>query len=117
MSKTPSPYAITAEMVDDILGTAMDSGSGYWTHQVSVVGQWPQGADYASDVLTKGGSLRWIEDEGRVEHTLTLTKMRKGIKQAAVHFGLTPARFYDEHDASYADVAVQFALLGEIVYG
>jgi hypothetical protein len=114
---TPNPYTVTTEMVDDILGTALDSGSGYWTHQVSVIGRWPQGADYASDVLTKGGSLRWIEDEGRVEHTLTLTKMRKGIKQAAEHFGQTPLAFHEDHDDIMADVAVQFALLGEIVYG
>lgn len=125
-TQTPHPYAITDTMVDDILTTAMEGGSSYWTREVRVIGgfpnvpstMFPEAGDvvYASECLTKGRNLRWTDDEG-TRHTLTLAKMKRGIRKAAEHFGQTPAAFYDDHDATGADVAVQFALLGEIVYG
>lgn len=119
------PYAITDEMVDDILCTAMEGGSDYWTEYVTVIGTVPETVTsgmfpgeppYASECLTRGFDLKWVDDEGTA-HTLTLAKMRRGIRKAAEHFGQTPLAFYEDHDATGADVAVQFALLGEIVYG
>lgn len=111
-----NPYKITTEMVDDILTCSMDSGSAYWTDSVVVVGSFPEGAEYASECLTRGRDLRWTDDDGTV-HTLTLSKMKRGIRKAAEHFGQTPEAFHEDHDDIMADVAVQFALLGEIVYG
>src|SRR5262245_11153555 len=124
-----NPYVITDQMVDEILSTAMDSGSAYWTRRVRVIGGFPVGVEstlfpgstdlYASECLTKGRDLAWfIDDEDESgPRTLTLKKMKAGIKRAAEHFGQTPAAFYEDHDDTMADVAVQFALLGEIVYG
>lgn len=107
---------LTDEMVDDILCTALEGGSNYWTRLVSCKERWPEGAEYLSQCLTRGRSLGWLTDDGE-RYTLTLPKMRRGIYRAARHFGLAVERFYEEHDATGADVAVQFALLGEIVYG
>jgi hypothetical protein len=125
-----NPYAITDEMVDDIVTTAMEGGSNYWTVRVDVIGGFPDCEStmfpgttdlFASECLTKGRDLAWVEYVGDGEpakrHTLTLAKMKRGIKKAAAHFGKTPLAFYEDHDAGDADVAVQLAILGEIVYG
>ena len=127
-TKTASPYTITSEMVDDILTAAMEGGSDYWTAKVEVIGTVPETVTstlfpgeepFASEMLTKGFRLRWVEDGGdeNVVHTLTLAKMKRGIRKAAAHFEVTPLAFYENHDASDADLAVQYALLGEVVYG
>jgi hypothetical protein len=125
-----SPYAVTDEMVDDIVTTAMEGGSTYWTTKVTVIGGFPEVEStlfpgttdlFASECLTKGRDLAWVEDCGEGDaprrHVLTLAKMKKGIRKAAEHFNLTPLALWEDGDAGTADVAVQFALLGEIVYG
>src|SRR6266498_4743614 len=111
-----SPYLVTDEMVEDILVAAFEGGSNYWITKVDVVGNWPKGAEFASDVLTRGGelSIQVFKDK---PVTLTLRAMRKGIKKAALHYGLVPSKFYEDHDAEYADIALQYALFNEIVFG
>lgn len=122
----PNPFTVSNQMVDEILTSAMEGGSTYWTTEVRVIGGFPRvpstlfpeagDAVYASECLTKGRDLAWIDQDGTV-FTLTLAAMKRGIRKAAAHFDLTPTEFYEEHDASDADVAVQFAILGQIVYG
>lgn len=120
-----SPYTITPEMVDDILTAAMEGGVDYWTRSVRVIGDvpasvkstlFPGDEPFTSEMLTKGFDLRWVDDEGKA-HVLTLRKMKAGIKKASEHFRQTPAVFHEDHDATSGDVAVQFALFGEVVYG
>lgn len=116
----PLRAQITDEMVDDIVTTAMEGGSNYWTTEVAVIGGFPaiEGV-FASECLTKGRDLAWFEqtEDGPVHHTLTLAKMKTGIRRAAAHFGLTVEAFSEDADATMADVAVQLALFPQIVYG
>jgi hypothetical protein len=125
-----NPYVITDEMVCDIIVCAFEGGSYYWAPKAEIVkepappeGGWENFVKYGQEHFwANGGEYRVFEpdDEGGEEgtwHTLTTEVMRKGIRKAAEHMGLTPERFYDEHDADSADVALQYALLGEVVYG
>lgn len=115
----------TPEQVSDILVAAFEGGSNYWVAQVDIDGPWPKlppGDRFASHVPGAGGRLivHELVDERHGEttaHTLDLATMQKGIAAAAVLRGLTIERFYDEHDASDADIALQLAILGEVRYG
>ena len=110
--------SVTDEMVDDFLCTAFEGGSNSWIDSVVPVNGWPEGADYASEVLTRGGDLRITTDENEV-FTLTLDAMREGIRTAAEVAKLADdlTEFWEQHDAGDADRALQFALFKEVVYG
>lgn len=111
---------ITPQMMDDVLCAAFEGGSNYWVVRVEIVGQRPKGARYVSECVSRGGKLRIVEScDGEPEkpHELTADALRGGIEAAAVHFGQTIERWYDNHDAEAADCALQFALFGELVYG
>ena len=118
-----NPYVITDEMVTDIVVTAFEGGSNYWIQRIEYVVtpevKYEPFVKYGQEPFwTNGGAINVIEDEEPgTPHLLTKRVMRKGIKAAAEHYGLTPERFHEEHDAETADVALQLALLGEVVYG
>lgn len=116
-----NPYTITDEMVSDILCAAFEGGINYWADNVAVVTEWPLNADSASEVFThdKDAILRIhvTDDEDQPTVDLTYKAIVKGIRKAAEYYGLTPERFYEEHDAGSADNAVQFAVFGELIYG
>jgi hypothetical protein len=109
---------VTREMVDDIVGTAFDSGISYWCDSIKVMSDpYPDGATYGSDCLSRGVTIKlhvWDED---VWYDLTLENFIKGLPKACDNFGKNLEQFYEDHDAMYADVAVQFALFGKVVYG
>lgn len=117
----PYPEVPMKQIVDDILCAAFEGGSTYWSGEAVRITKTPnKAAAYASEVPSRGGALAVHESgdgEMDVWHALTYDKMVAGIKKAAQHYGLSVARFYDDHDAEYADVALQFALFNEIVYG
>ncbi len=104
---------ITDEMVDDILCTVFESGIG-WIDQVKPVDRWPDGAEYASDVITRGGNLAIKHDDGWT--VLTREKLETGIRTAVGSWS-SLQDWYEQHDANDADNAVQYALFGTLVYG
>jgi hypothetical protein len=119
---TRHPYIVTDEVVRDILDAAFYDGIWYWADKPVLV--------KTGNPVPEFDTPTWPEfiaqDKGYVTMTeigetttLRLDKAAivRGIRKAAEHFGLTVARFHDEHDAGYADIAVQFALLNEIRYG
>lgn len=113
----PSPYTITNQMVTDILVAAFEGGINYWCTRVDVV-VWPPECEFASDVPTHGGTVYLIvEGDETDRRALDLRSIKRGIRRAAAHFKHTPLSFYENHDASSADCAVQFALFNELVYG
>ena len=129
MNTATSPYTITNEMIDHIVTAALEGGINYWAISARPT-HWPEAEStlfpgdkdvFASEVLTKGADLIITiedeDDEGDGTYTLTLAKMKKGIRKAAELRGKTPEAFYEDHDAGDADLAVQFALFGELVYG
>lgn len=103
------------QMVNDILCAAFEGGSTYWAGEVSYKSNPKNFTGYASDSLSAGVILNIKYEDGLAE--LTYDKMLKGIKAEAERRGLTVKRFYEEHDAVYADGALQMALFDELVYG
>lgn len=120
---------ITDEDIDDIMSYALDGGITYWCGRVEVVGTCL--GDYASDQISRGGTLRLydIEDEDEV-YELTKEKFLQGVRL----FLVTPTfnfwrtvklegddKFYINccgvMDAEDADAIIQYALFGEIIYG
>jgi hypothetical protein len=127
-TRSDHPYAITDEMVDDILTAALEGGITYWADAAKIIGDWPDGksrygADpsdsdlFLSEVLTHGSDVAIHEPEEDTWHTLTLAKMKRGIRHAAKQYGKTPLALYEDHDAGVADNIVQYALFGELIYG
>jgi len=114
-----NPFTLTDEMISDILVAAFEGGINYWAANIGVVGGWPDGAEYASDIPTRGGSLLITLDPELDESTyvLDLARIKRGIRKAAELQGKTPLAFYEDHDATSADLAVQLALFNEVVYG
>ena len=103
------------QVISDILVAAFEGGSTYWLDKVEIIPPTPGTAQFASDVPGLGGLLD-LHFEGQVRR-LDRAMMEKGIEGAAKLRGLTVERFYDDHDAVEADVALQLAVLGEVVYG
>lgn len=119
--EVPQPPAqVTQQQVDDLLCTAFD-GISYWCSSAEVIGDWPEGVKWASDALTRGRDIRLTIHDDWNETTetavLTLDNFLVGIAKAAAHMRQSVAHFLDDHDVCSADLAIQFAVLGEIVYG
>ncbi len=123
---------VTDEMIDDILTTALEGGVNYWSgRHVVRVPEWPPdsvtsrydigGTPYASEIVSHGYVIEIPEQGDEAEviawHRLNRYKMVRGIKLAANHYRKSLEGLHEDHDADSADVAVQFALFGEIVYG
>lgn len=63
-----STTRVPLSRIDDLLCCAFEGGSTYWCTSVEVTGDWPQGADYAHEVLTRGGSLSVTHEGGDASH-------------------------------------------------
>ena len=121
----PSTTAITQQQVDDLLCAAFEGGITYWCSSADVKGEWPEGATYAHETLTRGATILLTDSESVYESgdgepvivALTLDNFLSGISQAAEHCGRSVDQFLEDHDADSADWAVQYAVFGELVYG
>jgi hypothetical protein len=102
-------------VISDILSAAFEGGINYWCVGVKIheSGDAPK-MSYASDVVEHGGTLKIHELDGDV-HELTRKKMEDGIGKFMIH----QRSFTDacEIDAADADLIVQYAIFGEIIYG
>jgi len=112
---------ITDEMIDYIAVAAFEGGINYWCRRAEVVGEWPEGAKFASDALAKGATVQLFildpDDDEPESVELTSAKLREGIRLEAARTGQTIEAFYEDHDADSADGAVQMAVFGKLVYG
>ena len=113
---------VTPKDIDDIMSTALEGGINYWCDKVETIGDCL--GKYASEQIARGGILRLHDSEENKIYELTIDKLLNGIKLAYVgrHYSLynwCNGRELDtcQIDAEIADVIVQFALFGEIVYG
>ena len=112
---------LTDEDIDDIVCTALEGGITYWCSSAEVVGGKYLG-EYASDQISRGGSLRLYDAEEDKSYELTKYKFVTGFALACRDGYLDEAFDGDgfdtgEIDAELADVIVQYALFGEVVYG
>lgn len=114
---------ITDENIDDIMSSALDGGITYWCSKAEVVEDEYYG-EYASDQISRGGSLRLYDYYDGEKYLLTKEKFLKGL-QTAYEMGY--ANYDDwvdnerietsEIDAIAADCIVQCAIWGDVVYG
>lgn len=106
--------AITDAMIDDILTAAFEGGSNYWIDAVDVSLQ-PTGTTHASDAVAGGGLVSIKHGDER--DWLNRASMERGITMAADAAGISFDQWFESHDASDADNALQYALFGEVIYG
>ncbi len=111
---------LTSQDIDDIMVTALEGGINYWCRKAEVVGGEYLG-EYASDQISRGGSLMLYDAESDDKWELTLTKFLAGVKKyfeeschIRVEDGALDASDIDGEDA---DCIVQYALFGEVQFG
>lgn len=110
---------ISDRTVDDIMVTALEGGISYWCGAARVVGR-RLGAD-ASEQISRGGTLMLYDAESSDKWELTLDKFLQGVRRwvenddgiGALVDGELDA---SEVDANAADVIVQYALFGQLVF-
>lgn len=115
---------VTQEMIDDILCSAFEGGINYWAATAYPEDNvWPENATYVSECLSRGVNI-CIEDleeddelGNRMMYVLSLQDFVRGLEMAVIHRGSNLHDFYENHDAEDADIVVQFAIFGRIVYG
>ena len=83
---------LTPQDINDIVSTALEGGINYWC-----------GGAIIKDVPAKA--------------ELNLEKLLNGIKMHCTKIGKTPLELMDDYDACDADCIVQYAVMGEIVFG
>ena len=112
--------AITQQRVEDLLCGAFEGGSNYWAYFV-VSKKQKQGVkiDYIYEIATRGGEITINDREtGETLGFLNEESIKKGLQLMAEKY---PNRFIDvvneNDDADTADIFVQLAVMGELVFG
>ena len=117
---------VSNEDIDDIVCTALEGGIGYWCYRAEVVGEYL--GEYASDQISRGGTLKLYDAESDDVWELTKPKLLEGISKAITNGILIAyewAKFDDEIitlntyqvDGEVADAIIQYALFGKLVFG
>ena len=110
---------LTQQDIDDIMVAALEGGINYWCREAEVVGEYL--GEYASDQISRGGSLILHDAESSDKWELTRDKFLSGVKLYFEHGCEVPVEdnaidTYDI-DACAADSIVQYALFGKLVFG
>lgn len=104
--------------------SALEGGITYWVDKVE-----PRCGvefDFASDVISKGGSILIHDNEEDATYELTKAKLLQGIRMYAEQpknsdiFEVIDRELHIDCgmvDAEVADAIIQYALFGEIIYG
>lgn len=113
---------LTQEDIDDIMCSALEGGINYWCREAEVVGEYL--GEYASDQISRGGSLILHDAESSDKWVLTIHDFLKGVKlwvqNGEDRYGaLQNDGTLDtcEIDGEMADMIVQYAIFGKIVFG
>lgn len=115
-------YTVTPQDIDDIMVTALEGGINYWCRKAEVVGEYL--GEYASDQISRGGSLILYDAESSDYWELDLEKLLYGIQKAIEDNWFDDYDWYVDGeldccqiDAEVADTIVQLALFDDIVFG
>ena len=118
--KIPVALSVTTEEVDDIMCAALEGGITYWCREAEVVGECL--GEFGHEQIAQGGELLLHDTEANEVYSLNLRKLMSGISLAVIK-GYAHDWFHGNKidtgmvDAPAADIIIQFALFGEIVYG
>jgi hypothetical protein len=108
---------LTAEEINSLMVTALEGGINYWCARCTI---WtnPENAEYASDVISGGGSLKLYEkDDPGSYKILNQPRLLDAIATYCSRESISAKEMYENHDAEVVDQIIQYALFGEIVYG
>lgn len=113
-------FVVSDEDIDDIMSAALDGGITYWCCKAEVVGEYL--GEYASEQISRGGTLRLYDIEDSTVSELTLDKLLNGLRlwiENERTFELTDAGRLDvgHIDAIAADTIIQYALFNDVVFG
>lgn len=100
---------VPQEQIDDVLTDALEHGISYWCDGVEIKKKPEEECKYASDVLTRGGTLRLHDRMDGKWLFLELEPFLTALGDMQFNFG--------DYDSLDADAAVQRALFGEVIYG
>lgn len=110
---------LTQQDIDDIMVAALEGEINYWCREAEVVGEYL--GEYASDQISRGGSLILHDAESSDKWELTLEKFLNGVKlyfEDGCHVQVEDNCIdAGDIDASDTDCIVQFALFGKVVFG
>jgi hypothetical protein len=108
---------LAEEDINDLLTTAFEGGINYWCGEVLINEEEKFPGKWASDVLADGGTLTLCDSESDDKWELTLDKLLNGIKwYCETNNIISTENLMDNHDATTADLIVQYALFNEIVF-
>lgn len=113
-------FIVSDEDIDDIMSAALDGGITYWCRRAEVVGEYL--GEYASDQISRGGTLKLYDIEDGTVSELTLDKFLNGLRlwiENERTFELTDAGRLDvgHIDALAADAIIQYALFNDVIFG
>lgn len=115
-------FLVTEEDIDTIMSCALDGGITYWCDKAEVVGDYL--GEYASDQIARGGSLCLHDSVEDKWHTMGIVMLLEGIQKAAQFGYFSEYHWFDfddihagQIDADVADIIVQLALFGSVIYG
>lgn len=113
---------LTQQDIDDIMVAALEGGINYWCDEAAVEGGEYLGK-YASDQISRGGTLLLHDTDEDAYRKLDLEKFLKGFKlwleNGGDQYGAVQGHEVDccNIDADCADAIIQYALFGEVIYG
>lgn len=116
---------VTDEDIDDIMESALSAGITYWCNKVKVEGDYL--GEYASEQISRGGNLKIYDFVDEAVYTLTKHKFMEGLKKYLEDplYKNTLCKIAHEKrfrinsfmiDGPSADMIIQYALFGEIIY-
>lgn len=118
---------INQEDIDDIMCTALEGGITYWciNAQSCMESKWMRenNIEYCSEIISRGGEII-LTDEDNVKYKLTLkhflTGLQKLIDESGEYYLEQTNDGYvletSEIDADIADLIIQYAIFGELVF-
>ena len=111
---------LTQQDLDDLMCTALEGGICYWCNYAEVVGEMRGG--YAHEQISRGGTLILHDAESSDKWELNLEKFLKGVElyvKTGDRVTVEDGELVDfgALDASDADMIVQYALFGKLVFG
>ena len=126
-------HGLTEEDVLDVLTTAIEGGIGYWCcldntdpDWIEAGKQWkeehndiPCYCDTAYQVMKNGKAFKLIDEEDETVYEITLEKFLQGCAKFTQELGKDIHRSIQnsDFDAEDADMIIQYAAMGEVIYG
>lgn len=114
------PVVLSEQDIDDIMVSALEGGINYWCWKAEVVGEYL--GDYASEQISRGGSLKLYDMESGEKLWLNREKFLNGFKlwfeSNGDRYSVIDGNEVDTSriDGVTADEIIQFAVFDDVIY-